>query len=80
MLKRGQSKHRKRMSGRTGGVAHVAESTDGDSDALVVFIDAGKGGWLWIVWHGERNGRVSGIQFTCEYRNTNMSKYHSYAK
>lgn len=53
----GQRESTKTISGRTGGVAHVAESTDGNADALVVLVDADEGGWLWIVWrdwHGEK--------------------------
>ena len=36
------------MSGRTGSVAHVAESTDGDTDALIVFVDGDNGERVWI--------------------------------
>ena len=40
----GQRESTKTISGRTGGVAHVAESTDGDANTLIVFVDAGEGG------------------------------------
>ena len=40
----GQRESTKTISGRTGGVAHVAESTDGDANALIVLVDAGEGG------------------------------------
>jgi hypothetical protein len=74
----GQRRSKRIISGRTGSVAHVAESADGDAYAFVILIDCcEERGMLFVVlrdWHEERASQV--YYRACEYRMcTNMSKY-----
>ena len=60
----------------TGGVAHVDEGTDSDGDALVILINVGEGGWLWIVCRELSTVMLSVLLTSCPICKTYTCVYY----